>query len=298
MSGRIRNIKPEYWDDEDVSRCCRDARLLGIGLWNFADKAGRLRDSAAWVRAKVFPYDADVTNELVDGWLGELEHVGFIQRYQAGGRALIQVVNFVKHQYLSKREQETDLPGPDKSQTSPVPVSAETEPGTTDKGHRTGDIGQGTTVQAGANAPPLPADLMAVWNATVTRLPPCTEMSPDRDRHAKARLRQHPDLDSWREAIRHLDASDFASGENDRGWVANIDFLLKAGTLAKIREGRYDNRARAPTSRFNDVSARELEAARQHRSRVHGRCPHEPPCHEAAECIHHIALELRGAVHA
>ena len=37
---RIRTIKPQFWDDLKIGRLSRDARLLYIGLWNFADDLG------------------------------------------------------------------------------------------------------------------------------------------------------------------------------------------------------------------------------------------------------------------
>ena len=36
--------------------------------------------------------------------------------------------------------------------------------------------------------------------------------------------------------------SDFLSGKNDRGWSANIDWLLKEANMVKVLEGYYDNR--------------------------------------------------------
>jgi hypothetical protein len=145
-------------------------------------------------------------------------------------------------------------------------------------------------------APPAPADLMRVWNETVTRLPKVLKLTSDRERRARARLREDPDLEAWRRDIGKLDASDFAAGENDRGWKAGFDFLLSPGKLAKLREGAYDNSPKATPRQDPELSSRELDAASQFRMKVYGgRCPHgDPPCADHQVCIREIAFYRRG----
>ena len=69
-------------------------------------------------------------------------------------------------------------------------------------------------------------------------------MSKGRATHAKQRLREVPDLTRWAAAIRRAAASPFCRGDNDRAWLADIDFLLRPDTLAKIEEGKYDPRGK------------------------------------------------------
>ena len=58
---RIRTIKPQFWDDLKIGRLSRDARLLYIGLWNFADDLGVVIADPAWLKSKIFPYDKNTT---------------------------------------------------------------------------------------------------------------------------------------------------------------------------------------------------------------------------------------------
>lgn len=87
-----------------------------------------------------------------------------------------------------------------------------------------------------------PEALMNLWNDTVRRLPKAQKFTPDRRRHAVSRLLEEPALPIWRNAIVRLDASDFATGQGG-GWRADFDFLIRPGTLTKVLEGKYDNRA-------------------------------------------------------
>jgi hypothetical protein len=68
---RIRSIKPEFWASEQIGECSSNARLLFIGIWNFADDRGVYPDKPKQLKAHVFPFD-DITGEQVSGWIGEL----------------------------------------------------------------------------------------------------------------------------------------------------------------------------------------------------------------------------------
>jgi len=49
---RIRQIKPEFYLDDELAQCSRDARLLFPGLWILADRAGRLECRPAKIKAQ------------------------------------------------------------------------------------------------------------------------------------------------------------------------------------------------------------------------------------------------------
>jgi hypothetical protein len=108
-------------------------------------------------------------------------------------------------------------------------------------------LSRATRSQNGSDGDPAPgegrgADLIALWNATSTNLPPAAA-TPDRLRAAAQRLREQPDLEQWRTACRKINASPFCCGRNERGWRATIDFLLKPGRLTRVLEGAYDDAA-------------------------------------------------------
>lgn len=105
---RIRTIKPEFFDDEDIARMSAFARLGFIGLWTEADRDGRLRDRPVRLKARIFPYDDLDMNAL----LNEMAQHKFITRYDVGGMALIQVRTFGKHQNVPPNETKSVLPGP------------------------------------------------------------------------------------------------------------------------------------------------------------------------------------------
>lgn len=108
---RIRTIKPEFWSHEGIAALPALTRLLFIGLWNLADRRGRLEDRPKRIKVQILPYDdADV-----DVHLDVLHQSGFITRYSSKGVQVVQVNGFEKHQRISGKEAEveSELPGMD-----------------------------------------------------------------------------------------------------------------------------------------------------------------------------------------
>lgn len=90
-------------------------------------------------------------------------------------------------------------------------------------------------------APDEAAGIVEAWNQCPA-LPKIRALTGGRAKDAATRLREPFFRAHWREAITRICRSSFATGQNDRGWVANIDWFLREGTVAKIMEGKYDNR--------------------------------------------------------
>lgn len=116
---RARNIKPGFFSNDDLADCQPLARLLFIGLWCIADREGRMEDRPRRIRAEILPYD----DCDIDALLDELQHHGFILRYEVGGEGFIQVLNFTKHQNPHMKEAKSTIPAP----TDDEPVTGETE---------------------------------------------------------------------------------------------------------------------------------------------------------------------------
>lgn len=95
---RIRTIKPEFPEDETLGKVSRDARLLFVLIWTRADDLGRFRASPAYLRGQLFPFDEDLTLQMIDQWLDELEGVGRIKSYVVREERYGVVSNWAKHQ--------------------------------------------------------------------------------------------------------------------------------------------------------------------------------------------------------
>jgi hypothetical protein len=108
---RIRYLKPEFWEDREVSKLNFEERLCFQGLWNFADKEGRLRDDPEWLKVKIFPYDkVDIEKCLERLARNKTTGQPFIHRYEVGGQRYIQILQWHKHQKPHHTEQVSTIP--------------------------------------------------------------------------------------------------------------------------------------------------------------------------------------------
>jgi hypothetical protein len=126
VMARARNIKPGFFTNDKLAELPALTRLLFIGLWTIADRAGRLEDRPKRIKAEVLPYD----DCDIDAMLADLDRLGFIQRYEAAGAGAIQIVTWDKHQNPHIKESESTIPAPCEHRTSTVLAGKAEQPST------------------------------------------------------------------------------------------------------------------------------------------------------------------------
>lgn len=85
--------------------------------------------------------------------------------------------------------------------------------------------------------------LVEAWNQICAPLLPRIMSLPERRKNIiKARLKDRPDMEEWKRIFQKVTSSPFLRGENDKGWRADFDWCLNVNNLAKIVEGKYDDR--------------------------------------------------------
>lgn len=98
---RIRTIKPEFWQDEDIALLDAQVQLLAIGLLNHADDEGYFKAHPALIKAVVFPYADNSLN--IHGMLTELSNVGYLRLFEGSDRKKYgEVIGFSKHQKVNR----------------------------------------------------------------------------------------------------------------------------------------------------------------------------------------------------
>ena len=80
--------------------------------------------------------------------------------------------------------------------------------------------------------------IVACWNSVCgpyfpkVRLP----LSERRARILRARLKELPKVEQWELAFEYLTTDKFHRGENDRGWTANFDYILRPDRAQQLLE--------------------------------------------------------------
>lgn len=143
---RTRQLKPDFFADEDLAACSPHARLLFAGLWTLCDRAGRLEDRPPKLRVQIFPYEPDVDlDELLEELARPKAHGygALVTRYTADdGRRYLQVNGFCRHQKCHPKEPPSQLPAPGKVTAGSDPTTASREK------PRLAVVGHGETVSS------------------------------------------------------------------------------------------------------------------------------------------------------
>lgn len=88
-------------------------------------------------------------------------------------------------------------------------------------------------------------DFVMAWNGLGKPFAAVEKMGPARQKHLQARLRDSWWRENYAKAIAAMPGRPFLRGENDRGWIANVDWFLRPDTATKILEGQYSGGGKA-----------------------------------------------------
>ncbi|MFG2836075.1 hypothetical protein ACGFZH_11660 [Streptomyces zaomyceticus] len=103
LMARIRTIKPEAFESEDLAAVSVTAMVTFFGLLTQADDSGRFRDHPAIIAGRLWALRADHTPANVAIDLEQLAEAGLICRYNGcDGNAYLHVVTWEKHQKIDR----------------------------------------------------------------------------------------------------------------------------------------------------------------------------------------------------
>ncbi|MFW8589844.1 hypothetical protein ACOI22_03480 [Glaciecola sp. 2405UD65-10] len=99
---RARNIKPSFFDNDELAEISALGRLFFIALWTVADYNGNVEWREKKLKAKLLPYDNCDIKEIAIN----LERSGFIRFYADNDKICLHICNFTKHQNPHKNERD------------------------------------------------------------------------------------------------------------------------------------------------------------------------------------------------
>lgn len=242
---RARNIKPQYFINEDLPEIGIEAHFLFAGLWCLADREGRLKDRPKSIKTQLMPYynvDVDhLLEQLATHPVGKKEK--FIIRYQIEEENYIQITNFTKHQNPHINESKSTIPPhvgaePEKHHTNTIQ--------TPEKHGATRDDSLNSDSLNSDTSDPVPfKKITDSWNEHCGEvLPKVTTVGDGRKKHLRARWVQlGGSLEAFDKLFSLVAQSSFLTGKTNPGWQASFDWVIKnEENTAKVLEGKYTNK--------------------------------------------------------
>lgn len=83
--------------------------------------------------------------------------------------------------------------------------------------------------------------VVSMYHKICISYPSVKAINEDRKKAIKARLKTYS-LEDFKALFEKAEASAFLKGGNDRNWSADFDWLIKDSSMAKVLEGKYDNK--------------------------------------------------------
>lgn len=110
---RIRTIKPEFWSSPGVARMTPLARLTFIGMWNWADDAGRGTYNPRELMGFIFPHDEEMTVAEFRALCAEIRAHVAVDFFEVAGRHYFEISSWKKHQSKHAKFDSSKYPAPD-----------------------------------------------------------------------------------------------------------------------------------------------------------------------------------------
>lgn len=104
----------------------------------------------------------------------------------------------------------------------------------------------GKRTESGKAAAPSPSEIVDLFHLLCPSYSKIVKLTDGRQTAIKARLAEYS-LEQIKQAFVMAEESNFLKGQNDRGWKANFDWLVKPGNMVKVLEGNYVNKPGKPT---------------------------------------------------
>lgn len=238
---RKRMIDPSIWINEDFGSLSILAKLVFIGLFSIADDEGRGKASPAYIKAVLFPYNDDLRIADVEKTLSEISSKMSVIFYSCDENMYYTLTSWNMWQKIDKPSQ-SKLPeyNPETMTTLFVEYSSNVRrvlsPNRKEK-KRIEKKGREKEIK----------EIVELYNSTAPLLPQVKKVTEKREKAIDKFLKEFS-IEQFKEICEIANSSDFLTGNNDRGWKADFDFIMRIDKATAILEGKYGNKTRNSNS--------------------------------------------------
>ena len=97
---RKRMISPDFWTDDKMLQLPIPARLMFIGMLNFADDEGLLQNNATSIKVKILPAE-DITVEIIENYIRTMVGLQLLSLgTNVDGQSLLKITKWHDHQKI------------------------------------------------------------------------------------------------------------------------------------------------------------------------------------------------------
>ena len=228
---RKRMIDPNIWQSEDFSKLSTLGKLVFIGLFSLADDEGRGRSNPVYLKSTLFPYEEGIRSADIDKTLSEISSNMSVIFYSCDGSSYYSLYNWNTWQKID-RPTESKIPEYDENTMKRL-------------------FDEHSTNNRRAFAPNRKEDnriekenkrirIKDIYNQNCSNLPQIQKLTDKREKAIDKFLKEFTE-EQFTEICKIANSTDFLIGNNDNGWKADFDFLMRVDKATNILEGKYSN---------------------------------------------------------
>ena len=223
---RIRTIKPDFWKSEDIATLSTEAKLLALGLLNYADDEGYFNANHSLIKAELFAL-SEIKN--LEKLLNELVKIGYIEIKQHQNlKSYGKVIKFTTHQKVNR-------PYPSKiKELFEFSESSVNTHGTINERSLQERKGKEKEIEKEGEEETRKKYIDEYKNTLDKKV---LSLSPNRIKCLNKFIAKH-NLDDFKAVLNKIKASVFLSESS----FCDIDWIIKEDNFIKIMEGKYDNK--------------------------------------------------------
>jgi len=245
---RKRMIDPNIWQSEDFGKLSNLAKIVFIGLFSLADDEGRGRANAMYLKSTLFPYNEKMRSTDIEVALSEISRNMSIVFYSYDGSNYYELLSWFTFQKIDKAT-DSKIIAYDKNNKEIRLLFDEVST----SGRRI--VAPNIIEDNKKEKEDKRNKIREIYNATCSKLPQVQKLTDKRNKAIDSFLKEFTE-EQFEQICKNANASKFLTGENDRGWKADFDFLMRTDKATSIFEGKYNGKAK---NNINDFEQRQYD---------------------------------------
>lgn len=226
------------WESEDYGKLSNLGKIIFIGLFSLADDEGRGRANPMYLKSKLFPYNEGVRSTDIEKALSEISSNMSIVFYNCDGNDYYSLLSWNIFQKIDKPTS-SKIPEFEKDNKEIKQLFVEGSP------------------KARRGVPPKRKEdnkkeieenrnrVVEIYNSVCTNLSQIQKLTDKRKKSIDNFLKEFT-FEQFENICKIANSSGFLTGNNDRKWKADFDFIMRTDKATAILEKKYNTSIEAP----------------------------------------------------
>lgn len=244
---RKRMIDPNIWQSEDFGKLSTLAKIVFIGLFSLADDEGRGRCNPVYLKSTLFPYEENIRSADIDKTLSEISSNMSVVLYSYNGSSYYSLLSWDIFQKIDRPSQ-SKIPEYNENTMEllfdeySTNIRRVVSPNKNKK-----------RIEDNKNIKEENRNkIVEIYNTYCTNLPQVQKVTEKRNKAIDNFLKDFS-IEQLETICKIANVSEFLTGNNDRNWKADFDFIMRSDKATAILEGKYSNMKKGGMNDFKEL---------------------------------------------